>query len=192
MRTIVISALALVLVAGSPAFAEKHEQHGAPAHAGGAPRMGGGTHFAPARPHPVVRAPMHRATPAFREHRTIGVRERAFHRGRPVVVSKHRGREVIVRHASPKFAKFHRVVRAPKRFHIGVYRRPHGWFSHHWRFGERLPRAWFARNYWIGDWGLYGLWAPYDGLVWVRVGPDAFLIDQYTGEVVSIEYGIFW
>jgi Ni/Co efflux regulator RcnB len=134
----------------------------------------------------------------FRERSTVGVRERSGMaiRERNVrereVFSRHGRREAVVRHSSPKFARFHRVTRAPRRFHVGIYHRPHGWFRHHWRLGERLPRAWFGRSYWITDWGLYGLWAPYDGLVWVRVGPDAFLIDPYTGEVVSIEYGIFW
>lgn len=193
--------LALIIAfAAAPAVAEKHQQGSGPAHMGGAPRMGGGMprttgpRFNVERSHPMARE----RAPAFRERSTIGVhersgfgvRERSF-RGREVV-SGHRGREVIVRHSSPKFARFHRVTRAPRRFHVGIYHRPHGWFRHHWRLGERLPRAWFGRSYWITDWGLYGLWAPYDGLVWVRVGPDAFLIDPYTGEVVSIEYGIFW
>jgi Ni/Co efflux regulator RcnB len=85
-----------------------------------------------------------------------------------------------------------RAVHARHRFHVGVYRRPHGWYSHHWAIGNRLPRGWFARDYWITDWALYGLWAPIDGLVWVRVGPDAMLIDPDTGEVVGVEYGVFW
>jgi Ni/Co efflux regulator RcnB len=196
MKRIWIGILVLALSATSPALAEKHPQ-GAPHPGGGAPRMGGGMPRASAparvntmRAHPMVRA----RAPAIRERARIGVRERSgFAAHRPMAVSRHRvGREVIVRHASPRFARFHRVTRAPRRFHIGVYHRPHGWFSHRWRLGERLPRAWFARSYWIPNWGIYGLWAPYDGLVWVRVGPDAFLIDPYTGEVVSIEYGVFF
>jgi Ni/Co efflux regulator RcnB len=30
------------------------------------------------------------------------------------------------------------------------------------------------------------------GTVWVRYGDDALLIDQYTGEVIQVAYGIFW
>jgi Ni/Co efflux regulator RcnB len=104
----------------------------------------------------------------------------------------------VVRHTTVRkskggrFAHLRRSVRARHRFHVGVYRRPHGWYSHHWVIGNRLPRAWFARDYWITDWALYGLWAPINGLVWVRNGPDAMLIDPVTGEVVGVEYGIFW
>jgi Ni/Co efflux regulator RcnB len=58
--------------------------------------------------------------------------------------------------------------------------------------GNRLPRGWFVRDYWLTDWAIYGLWAPVDGLVWVRVGPDAMLIDPDTGEVVGVEYAAFF
>ena len=79
-----------------------------------------------------------------------------------------------------------------RRFHAGVYRRPGGWYAHHWTIGERLPRGWFARDYWINDWAIYGLWAPVDGLIWVRVGPDATLVDPASGAVVGVEYGLFF
>jgi Ni/Co efflux regulator RcnB len=100
-----------------------------------------------------------------------------------------------VRHAVAdhrKYANLRRAVRATHRFHIGVYRRPHGWYHRHWTVDAYLPRPWFVRDYWITDFGLYGLIAPPDGLVWVRVGPDAVLIDPGTGEVVQVVYGIFW
>lgn len=98
----------------------------------------------------------------------------------------------VMHRAHARFAKARRVVHARHRFHAGRYHRPHGWFAHHWRLGARLPRAWFGRSYWLTDWAIYGLWAPVDGLVWVRVGPDAMLIDPITGEIVAIEYGLFW
>lgn len=91
-----------------------------------------------------------------------------------------------------RFASLRRAYRANHRFHIGVYHWPHGWYHRHWIVGAFVPRAWFARDYWITDFGLYGLIAPVDGLVWVRVGPDALLIDPGTGEVVQVVYGIFW
>ena len=91
-----------------------------------------------------------------------------------------------------RYRNLRRAVRATHRFHAGAYRRPAGWYSHHWTVGARLPRAWFARNYWITDFGIYGLIAPPDGLVWVRVGPDAMLIDPDTGEVIQVEYNLFW
>lgn len=54
-----------------------------------------------------------------------------------------------------------------------------------------MPRPWFARDYWITDWAIYGLWAPIDGLIWVRIGNDAVLIDPVTAEIVGIEYSLF-
>jgi len=111
----------------------------------------------------------------------------------------HRAAHHAVRHAAhhpaaahARFAKVRRAIRAHRRFHAGIYRRPRGWYAHHWRIGERLPRAWFVRDYWIGDWAIYGLWAPIDGLIWVRVGADAVLIDPVTGEVIGVEYAVFW
>ncbi len=73
--------------------------------------------------------------------------------------------------------KFRANIRAPRRFHAGVYVRPTGWYSHRWVYGERLPRNFFARNYWLLDFAAYGLIAPWDGYEWVRYGNDALLID---------------
>jgi Ni/Co efflux regulator RcnB len=83
-------------------------------------------------------------------------------------------------------------VQAPRHFQAGAYRPPQGFVSRQWRYGDRLPRAYYARNYWLTNFLLYGLFAPPPGLVWVRVGPDALLIDEYTGEIVRVEYGAFY
>ncbi len=84
-------------------------------------------------------------------------------------------------------------VQAPRRFHITVaYRQPAGFYVHRWTFGERLPVGFYARDYWIADFSLYGLMAPWAGYEWVRVGDDALLIDVETGEVVRVEYGLFY
>jgi Ni/Co efflux regulator RcnB len=83
-------------------------------------------------------------------------------------------------------------VQAPRRFHANAYRPPAGFVSRRWAYGERLPRAYFARNYWITNFLLFGLFGPPPGFVWVRVGPDALLIDEFTGEIVRVEYGVFY
>jgi Ni/Co efflux regulator RcnB len=80
---------------------------------------------------------------------------------------------------------------ATRHFRAGPYRAPPGFRYRRWGLGERLPGAFFARSFWIGDFGIYGLFAPPYGYVWVRYGPDAVLIDEYTGEVISVEYGMF-
>jgi Ni/Co efflux regulator RcnB len=83
-------------------------------------------------------------------------------------------------------------IQAPRRFHITAYVRPPGWYEHRWVYGERLPRAFFAPEFFITDFTVYGLLAPWDGYEWVRYGDDALLIDIDTGEVVRVEYGLFY
>lgn len=90
------------------------------------------------------------------------------------------------------FGALHRNFTAPRRFHAGHYHRPYGYYAHRWTYGQILPSAFFVRNYWIDDFYDYGLMDPPPGTVWVRYGDDALLIDQYTGEVIQVEYGIFY
>jgi Ni/Co efflux regulator RcnB len=83
-------------------------------------------------------------------------------------------------------------IQAPRRFRTAAYLRPAGFYVHRWTFGERLPVAFYARDYWIADFALYGLMAPWPGYEWIRVGDDALLVDIETGEVVRVEYGLFY
>lgn len=84
-------------------------------------------------------------------------------------------------------------ITAPHRFHVTkVYVKPPGWYAHRWTFGERLPRAFFMPDYFILDFTAYGLLAPWDGYEWVRYGDDALLIDVDTGEVIRVEYDVFY
>ena len=84
-------------------------------------------------------------------------------------------------------------IRAPHRFRAPkAYVRPAGWYSHRWVYGEHLPRAFFAPDYFILDFTAFGLIAPWDGYEWVRYGDDALLIDIETGEVIRVEYDVFY
>ena len=87
---------------------------------------------------------------------------------------------------------FHRNFDAPRRYHAEAYRQPSGYQYRHWGYGERLPQSYFGRDYWIMDFLMYGLDEPPPGYVWVRYGPDALLIDQYDGEIVEVEYGVYY
>lgn len=87
---------------------------------------------------------------------------------------------------------FQRNVTAAHHFHIAVYTRPHGWYDHHWVYGEILPALFWTQDYWISDYYDYGLDAPPPGFIWVRYGNDALLIDQNTGEVLQVDYGLFY
>ena len=90
------------------------------------------------------------------------------------------------------FASFQRNFTAPHRFHAAAYRRPRGWYSHHWVFGEILPALFWTQDYWLTDYVDFGLEPPPPGTVWVRDGYDALLIDRYTGEIIQVDYSVFY
>ena len=87
---------------------------------------------------------------------------------------------------------FHQNFRAQRRFQAPAYRRPPGWYAHTWAWGQVLPVAFWPRDYWITDFTSYDLPPPPFGAIWVRVGDDALLIDQDSGEIIEVDYGIFY
>lgn len=87
---------------------------------------------------------------------------------------------------------FGQNYRSDRRYDDGRYRRPEGWYSHRWGYGEILPGLFWSDRYWINDYWQFGLSpAPY-GYVWVRNGPDALLIDRFTGAIAQVVYGAFY
>jgi Ni/Co efflux regulator RcnB len=90
------------------------------------------------------------------------------------------------------FGDYHQNFTAPRHFHAGIYHPPVGWYPRRWVFGEYLPAAYWVRDYWLIDFVDFGLPPPPYGAVWVRVGYDALLIDQDTGEIITVEYGVFY
>jgi Ni/Co efflux regulator RcnB len=80
---------------------------------------------------------------------------------------------------------------ASRHFHAGNYRGPHGYSYRRYSYGDFLPALFFTSDYWLSDYSDYDLpYAP-PGTVWVRYGDDAVLVDRYTGEIISVEYGLF-
>jgi Ni/Co efflux regulator RcnB len=95
-------------------------------------------------------------------------------------------------HARIDINSYHKNVTAERRFHYGEYRAPPGYAYRRWTYGERLPQEYYAQDYWIPNYLNFGLpWTP-DGCEWVRYGPDALLIDVDSGEIVQVEYGVFY
>ncbi len=90
------------------------------------------------------------------------------------------------------FRDFHRSFNAPRRFQAPAYRQPNGWYNHRWSFGEFLPSLFWAPSYWLNDYYHYGLPPPPYGAVWVRDGSDALLIDRSSGEIITVEYEVFY
>jgi Ni/Co efflux regulator RcnB len=95
-------------------------------------------------------------------------------------------------HLAPRVAALRRNVRAAHRFHAGIYRAPPGYHYPRWSYGGFLPAIYWGRDYWITDFLAFGLFGPPDGYIWVRYGPDALLIDQNTGEIIQVDYGVFY
>jgi Ni/Co efflux regulator RcnB len=80
---------------------------------------------------------------------------------------------------------------AARVYRIGPYHGPAGWAPRHWVYGQFLPRSYWARQYLLADYWLFGLEVPPAGYEWVRVGPDALLVNVVNGEILQAEYGVF-
>lgn len=73
-----------------------------------------------------------------------------------------------------------------------AWRPPSGFYLRAWTFGEFLPRGWYGPGAWIVDPWRYDLPLPPPGYDWVRSGPDALLVDQFTGRIVQVVRDAFW
>jgi Ni/Co efflux regulator RcnB len=95
--------------------------------------------------------------------------------------------------AAPRnFSAYQRNFNAPRHFRAPGYQRPRGWYAHRWTYGEILPALFWASDFWLNDFGDYGLEPPPPGTVWVRDGNDALLIDQVSGQIIQVDYGVFY
>jgi Ni/Co efflux regulator RcnB len=86
---------------------------------------------------------------------------------------------------------FQAHVVVTNRFHVGGWSRPSGWYYRPWAYGMFLPFGWFGPAYYL-NWGIYDLPPPPIGCEWVRQGPDAVLVDIWTGEILSVYSGVFY
>ena len=88
--------------------------------------------------------------------------------------------------------RFPREQFVGRRYHLGAYYYPPGWYARTWYYGDILPWGWYAPRYYLDDWMEFALPPPPIGCEWVRVGPDALLVDVWTGRILSVYRGIFW
>jgi len=88
--------------------------------------------------------------------------------------------------------QYRRNYDAPRRYRVAQYRWRDGYSYNRYGYGQRLPWHFYGRNYWLTNFLIYGLFSPPEGYVWVRYGPDALLIDEYTGEIVQVRYNMFY
>jgi Ni/Co efflux regulator RcnB len=94
------------------------------------------------------------------------------------------------------YDRFHRappprVIYRPAPPRFGLYHAPRGYYQHTWRRGERLPVAYYAPSYLIGNYRDCGLRAPPRGYHWVRVNNDAVLAAVATGVVLDVAFHLF-
>ncbi len=127
-----------------------------------------------------------------RDNQTDGARDNSDNRrnfgdrnGRRVWSHQNRRQQVNIQ-------QYHRNFNAPRRYRAEVYRWRDGNSYRRYGYGQRLPRHYFIRNFWVANFLAYDLFSPPPGYVWVRYGPDALLIDQDTGEIVQVRYNMFY
>ena len=72
------------------------------------------------------------------------------------------------------------------------WRPPSGFYVRTWGFGDFLPRGWYGQQYYLSDPWNYDLPLAPPGYIWVRVGYDALLVDDYGGRVVQVVRNVFW
>jgi Ni/Co efflux regulator RcnB len=207
-RLLLSTALAGLLATGAAFAQDDHHGH-APAggHGGGAPQAPHGPAMhagpGPSAPRPIAGGAVGHdyhpgaapgGAPAMHRADRAAPRPGGAMTGpAPGAAMRGPGPGAAMRAARPagNFSAYHRNITAPRQFHIGSYRRPSGWYARRWTYGEILPPLFWSQNYWIGDFNDYGLMPPPPGTVWVRDGGDALLIDQDSGEVIQVVYGVF-
>ncbi|NEX92025.1 RcnB family protein [Caulobacter sp. 17J65-9] len=79
---------------------------------------------------------------------------------------------------------------AERRYRAGRYSPPPGHVHHEWRYGERLPPAYYVPVYRL-EYERYGLYAPPPGYVWTRVDDKAVLAAIATGVIASVVVDLF-
>jgi len=89
--------------------------------------------------------------------------------------------------------EFRENATAARRFHYSVaWVAPHGWRYQRFAYGQHMPASYYGHNYWIVNFGGFGLYAPPQGYQWVRYGHDAVLVDLSTGEIIRVQYNNFY
>ena len=78
------------------------------------------------------------------------------------------------------------------RFRIGIYFDPFGYRYRPVHYGNYLGWGYLSSRYIIRDPWYYRLPPAYGPYRWVRYWDDAVLVNIYTGQIVDIEYNVFW
>jgi Ni/Co efflux regulator RcnB len=77
-------------------------------------------------------------------------------------------------------------------FRLGHYYDPYGWNYRRFSIGFNLWPSYYGSSFWLDDPWQYRLPPAYGPYRWIRYYDDALLVNIYTGEVVDVEYNVFW
>jgi Ni/Co efflux regulator RcnB len=72
------------------------------------------------------------------------------------------------------------------------YYRPYGYQVRTWNGGDRLPRSYRARQYYVTDYRTYNLAPPPYGYRYVRVDNDVVLAAIATGVIATVIQGLYY
>jgi Ni/Co efflux regulator RcnB len=91
-----------------------------------------------------------------------------------------------------QYGSYRKTVTATKRYDAGTFVAPDGYTYTRYSLGERVPPVLLStHDLALNDYSHYRLDAPPEGLEWIRVGKDALLVNQSTGEVIQTDYDLF-
>jgi Ni/Co efflux regulator RcnB len=184
MKKLLISAFAMSLAAVAPTAllaADDHHTGGSTPHG----TMSGPSHGASGGEHHDMMSSHHSSTGSTRHSSHHTTRHTTIHH---TTVINH----TTVHRTNVDVTSYRKAFNAPNHYHYGDYHGPAGYAYRRWDVGGNLPREYWAQNYWLNNYLNFGLIAPPDGYVWVRYGPDAVLIDEDTGDIIQVQYGLFY
>jgi Ni/Co efflux regulator RcnB len=73
-----------------------------------------------------------------------------------------------------------------------MFRYPPGYAYRRWNRGQTLPLLFLGAAYYFTNYAVLGLDPPPWGYQWVRYGPDVLLVNIRTGEIMDVEYNVFY
>lgn len=91
----------------------------------------------------------------------------------------------------PRGNSFYYGGRYYNRVHGGAWAWPQGYGYRRFYVGGILPGIFLGSAFIYANYATLGLAPPPPGFVWVRYGPDLVLVNQATGEIVNVAYGVF-
>ncbi len=93
--------------------------------------------------------------------------------------------------ANDGYAQYRKTVTSKKHYEAAAYVAPEGYTVTRYSLGQRVPTVVLHSGSVMNNYTDYALVAPPNGLTWIRIGNDAFLVEGNTGEVVQADYDLF-